>query len=141
MSGSASAAAGLLDTSVVVHLYALRDPAALPEEPLISAVTLAELSLGPLAASDDLERAERQARLAETEASFSSLPFDAASARAFGRVAASMRAAGRKPAARGFDALIAATALANGLPVYTTNAKDFEGIDGLTVVPVEVDRG
>lgn len=103
-------------------------------------MTLAELSLGPLAASDDLERAERQARLAETEASFSPLAFDAAAARAFGRVAASMRAAGRKPAARGFDALIAATALANGLAVYTTNAKDFDGIDGLTVVPVAIDR-
>jgi tRNA(fMet)-specific endonuclease VapC len=138
---SAASASGLLDTSVVVHLYALRDPAALPDEPLISAVTLAELSLGPLVAADDVERAERQARLAETEASFSPLPFDAAAARAFGRVAASMRAAGRKPAARGFDALIAATALASGIPVYTTNAKDFDGIDGLTVVSVEVDRG
>ncbi len=140
MTGFAPSTVGLLDTSVVVHLYALRDPAALPDEPLISAVTLAELSLGPLAASDDLERAERQARLAETEASFSPLAFDAAAARAFGRVAASMRAAGRKPAARGFDALIAAIALANGLSVYTTNSKAFDGIDGLTVVPVAVDR-
>lgn len=140
MTGLAPSIAGILDTSVVVSLCALRDPASLPDEPLISAVTLAELSLGPLAAVDDLERARRQARLAETEANFSPLPFDAAAARAFGRVAASMRATGRKPAARGFDALIAATALARGMPVYTANARDFEGIDGLTVVSVIVDR-
>ena len=64
------------------------------------------------------------------------LAFDAAAARAFGRVAASLRAAGRKPAARAYDALIAATALANGLPVYTANPADFSGIDGLVVVAV-----
>ena len=64
------------------------------------------------------------------------LAFDAAAARAFGRVAASLRAAGRKPAAGAYDALIAATALANGLPVYTANPADFSGIDGLEVVAV-----
>ena len=66
------------------------------------------------------------------------LPFDAVAARAFGRVAASLRKAGRKPSARAYDAMIAATALANSLPVYTCNPVDFAGIDGLTVVPVPV---
>ena len=51
-------------------------------------------------------------------------------------VAASLRRAGRKPAARAYDAMIAAIALANGLPVHTCNPDDFAGIDGLTVIAV-----
>ena len=75
-------------------------------------------------------------RLQAVEASFEPLPFDAAAARAFGGVAASLRRTGRKPSARAFDALIAATAMANDLGVYTCNPRDFEGIDGLTVVAI-----
>ncbi|HET8682752.1 MAG TPA: type II toxin-antitoxin system VapC family toxin [Micromonosporaceae bacterium] len=105
---------------------------------LITAVTLAELSVGPLVATDDAERAARQAHVQQAEADFDPLPFDAAAARAFGRVAASLRKAGRKPAARAYDAMIAATAVANGLPVYTCNPAGFSGIDGLTVVAVPV---
>jgi len=97
------------------------------------AVTLAELSVGPLVAFDDIERAARQSRLQQTEASFEALPFDASAARAFGGVAASLRRSGRMAAARAFDAMIAAVAVANELPVYTCNPKDFEGIDGLRV--------
>jgi predicted nucleic acid-binding protein len=70
------------------------------------------------------------------EANFDPLPFDAAAARAFGRVAASLRRAGRTTSARAYDALIAATALASDLPVYTCNPDDFKGIDGLEVIPV-----
>lgn len=131
-------ARGVLDTSTVIALPALRDPDALPAEPLITAITLAELSVGPLVASSDLERAARQAHLQQAEADFEPLPFDAAAARSFGRVAASLRRAGRKPAARAYDAMIAATALANDLPVYTCNPTDFEGIDGLEVVAVPI---
>ncbi len=127
---------GLLDTSVVLALARLTDPSVLPEVALISAVTLAELSVGPLVAADDLERARRLATLQQAEADFDPIPFDAAAARAFGQVAASYRRSGRKPAARGFDAMIAATALANGLPLYTANPDDFAGIDGLVVRPV-----
>lgn len=116
----------------------LADPAALPAEPLMTAVTLAELSVGPLVAKDDTERAARQAHVQQAEADFDPMPFDAAAARAFGRVAASLRKAGRKPSVRAYDAMIAATALANGLPVYTCNPADFAGIDGLTVVSVPV---
>ena len=129
-------ASGLLDTSVVILLARLRDPSVLPLEPLISAVTLAELTLGPLLAPSDEERVVRQAHLQQAEADFEPLPFDAAAARAFGRVAASIRRSGRKPAARSFDAMIAAIAIANDLPVYTVNADDFAGIDELTVVAV-----
>jgi len=124
---------GLLDTSVVVGLAGVTDPGELPARPLISTVTLAELSLGPLVARDDTARAARQATLQQAEASFDPLPFDAAAARAFARVAADLRASGRRPAARAFDALIAATALANGLPLYTANARDVAGITGLDV--------
>ena len=109
---------------------------ALPPEPLITAVTLAELSVGPLVAGDDAERAARQAHLQQAEADFDPLPFDAAAARAFGRVTASLRRSGRKASARSYDAMIAATALANELPLYTCNPSDFSGIDGLEVVAV-----
>ncbi|HEX6393305.1 MAG TPA: type II toxin-antitoxin system VapC family toxin [Acidimicrobiales bacterium] len=121
---------GILDTSTVVLLGRL-DPEHLPEEPLITAVTLAELSVGPLVATTRKERSSRQAVLQHTEADFEPLPFDAEGARAFGRVAASLRAAGRKVEARGYDAMIAATAIANGLPLFTVNRADFSGIDGL----------
>jgi tRNA(fMet)-specific endonuclease VapC len=123
---------GLLDTSAVIDLADL-DANALPAECLISAITLAELSAGALVATNTRERAARQAHLQQAEADFDPLPFDAGCARAFGRVAASLRRSGRKPQARAYDALIAATAIANGLPVYTRNPNDFTGIDGLIV--------
>jgi tRNA(fMet)-specific endonuclease VapC len=131
-------ARGILDTSTVIALRNITDPSALPAEPLITVVTLAELSAGPLVARDERERAARQAHLQEAEADFDPLPFDRASARAFGQVAASLRASGRKTAARAYDALIAATALANELPVYTCNPGDFDKVDGLQVVPVRL---
>nr|WP_197683655.1 type II toxin-antitoxin system VapC family toxin [Jiangella alkaliphila] len=126
----------MLDTSTVIMLPQLTEPTRLPAEPLITAVTLAELSVGPLVASTERERAERQAHVQQAEADFDPLPFDRAAARTFGRVAASLRRAGRKPAARAYDAMIAATALSNELPVFTCNPRDFEGIDGLEVVAV-----
>jgi predicted nucleic acid-binding protein len=129
---------GILDTSVVIQLGRIADPAQLPRHPTITAVTLAELSVGPLVAEDDDERAVRQAHVQQAEADFDPLPFDVASARAFGRVAASLRRAGRKASARAFDAMIAATAIANQLPLYTCNPADFTGIDGITLVPVQM---
>ena len=127
---------GILDTSTIILLPRLSDPTLLPEEPVITAVTLAELSVGPLVARSGRERAARQAHLQQAETDFDPIPFDAAAARAFGQVAASLRRSGRKGAARAYDAMIAATALANGLPVYTCNPSDFTGIDGLKVVAV-----
>jgi tRNA(fMet)-specific endonuclease VapC len=122
---------GILDTSTVVLLERIDDPRTLPPEPLITAVTLAELSVGPLVAADPDERATRQLRLQQAEADFDPLPFDAAAARAFGRVAASLHRAGRQTGARSYDAMIAAVALANDLPLFTCNPADFEHIDGL----------
>jgi tRNA(fMet)-specific endonuclease VapC len=131
---------GILDTSTVILLPRLTDAARLPTEPLITTVTLAELSVGPLVAEDEQERAARQAHLQQAEADFDPLPFDAAAARAFGRVAASLRRAGRKSTARTYDAMIAATALANDLPVYTCNPDDFSGIDDLAVIAVPMPK-
>jgi hypothetical protein len=127
---SKPAARGILDTSAVVLLGQLV-AADLPDEPLITSITLAELSVGPLVANDEHERAARQACLQQAEADFEPLPFDAQAARSFGGVAASLRRSGRKVQARAFDAMIAATAIANGLPLYTVNPSDFEGIVGL----------
>jgi tRNA(fMet)-specific endonuclease VapC len=101
-------------------------------------VTLAELSVGPLVAKRESERVARQTQLQQAEADFKPLPFDADAARAFGSVAASLRRASRKATARTYDAMIAATAVANDLPIYTCNPTDFNGIDGLEVVTVPV---
>ncbi len=131
-------ARGILDTSTVIMLSRLEDPTVLPDEPLITAITLAELTVGPLVATSDQERAARQAHLQQAESDFEALPFDAAAARTFGRVAASLRQAGRKTVARSYDAMIAATALAHALPVYTCNPDDFADIDGLDVIAVPV---
>jgi predicted nucleic acid-binding protein len=132
---------GILDTSTVILLSRISDSESLPKQPLITAVTLAELAVGPLVAPADDERAKRQAHLQQAEADFVPLPFDASAARAFGGVAASLRRSGRKTAARAYDAMIAATAIANDLPVYTCNPPDFSGIDGLDVVAVPAPVG
>ena len=127
---------GMIDTNVLVHLAAL-DGAELPDEMVISAVTLAELSAGPHHADDPAERARRVSVLQHAEATFEPLPFDTDAARAFGLVVAAVLAAGRTPRRRIADLMIAATALASRLPLYTTNPGDFTGLGALvTVVPV-----
>lgn len=123
----------MLDTSTVILLGRLADPADLPEESVVSAITLAELSVGPHVARTAKERVARQAHLQQAEADFEAIGFDATAARAFGRVAAALRSAGRKPAVRTYDALIAASAIAGGIPLYTCNPDDFAGIEELEV--------
>lgn len=125
---------GLLDTSVVVGLEQI-DPELLPDEPAICSVTLAELAAGPHATSDPDERARRQERLQRIEATFDPLPFDGNAARAYGRIYAAIAAAGRKARGRrAVDMLIAAIALADGLPLYTCNPDDFVGLAGILEV-------
>lgn len=128
---------GLLDTSVVIDLERL-DPARLPVESAISAITMAELAAGPHATDNADERARRQDRLQRAEAVFDPLPFDAEASRAYGRVYAAVVAAGRKArGARAVDLLIAATACAAGLPLYTRNPDDFRALqDLIEIVPV-----
>lgn len=129
---------GILDTSTVILLQHITDTDSLPSRPEITAITLAELSVGPLVASTDAERAARQAHLQQAESDFVPIPFDAQAARSFGIVAAGLRAVGRKPAARAYDAMIAAIALSHGLPIYTANPKDFAGISNLEVIAVPI---
>jgi predicted nucleic acid-binding protein len=125
---------GLIDTSVVIDMERI-DPADLPIEIAISAITLAELAAGPHATTDPGERARRQDRLQRAEATFDPLPVDANVARAFGRVYAAVAAAGRKARGRrAFDLVIAARAVASNLPLYTRNPGDFAGMSDLLEV-------
>ena len=121
------ASRGVLDTSVLIdHDQIAADQ--LPDESAITAVTLAELAAGPHATENKDERARRQDRLQWATATWDPLPFDADSARMFGRVFAAARAAGQSSKERFADLLIAATAAANGLPLYTRNPSDFDAL-------------
>lgn len=127
-------AAGLLDASVVIDWH---DPvvlAALPDEMAISAITAAELAAGPPLAATPAERAKRQARLQEVESKLEPLPFDAAAGRSYGLVVAAVVSGGRLHRSRFADLLIAATAHANELDLYTRNADDFVGLQELVRV-------
>jgi predicted nucleic acid-binding protein len=122
---------GLLDTSVVIDWH---DPAiatALPDEIAISAITAAELAAGPLLAATPVEAANRQNRLQEVESLLEPIPFDAAAARSYGLVVAAGVHERRRPRSRFADLLIAATAHANSLDLYTRNADDFAGLEDL----------
>lgn len=124
---------GLLDTSVVVD-HDLIEPASLPDESAISAITLAELAAGPHATKDELERARRQDRLQWATATWDPLPFDAEAARAYGRVFAAAK--GRPTRTRFADLLIASTAIAYALPLYTRNPSDFSDLDDLEIFEI-----
>jgi hypothetical protein len=136
---------GLLDTNILV-LRRWIDPAELPDEMAISVITLAELSAGPHQVrsngEQDLydeyeERARRTEALQRAESEFDPVPFDAEAARIYGRVTAAVVAAGRKPRRRVADLMIAATAIAEDLPLFTTNPGDYTGLDKLIrIVPV-----
>lgn len=124
---------GLLDTSVVID-HDLLDPALLPDESAISAVTLAELAAGPHSTRDLHERGQRQDRLQWAVATWDALPFDAEAARMYGRMFAAARSAGQSSRARLADLLIASTAAANGLPLYTRNPSDFAALKQLVKI-------
>ncbi|MEO3972516.1 type II toxin-antitoxin system VapC family toxin [Streptomyces sp. CAU 1734] len=136
---------GLLDTDIMI-LRKWVDPEELPAEVAISAITLAELSTGPHEVrrnedQDDYdehaERARRMDVLQRAENEFDPIPFDAEAARIYGRVCAAVIGAGRGPRRRVADLMIAAIAIAEDLPLFTTNPDDFKGLeDLLTVVPV-----
>ena len=136
---------GLVDTNILI-LRQWIDPAELPDEMAISAVTLAELSAGPhevrpnseqTSYDEHAERARRLEILQRAESEFDPIPFDAEAARIFGRVTAAVVAAGRKPRSRIADMMIAATAIAEGVPLFTTNPDDFAGLGSLMrIIPV-----
>lgn len=122
---------GLLDTSVVVDWHDPDVLSALPDQVAISAITAAELVIGPLLAATPVEAAKRQARLQEVESTMEPIPFDARAVRSYGLVVAAVVGEGRKPRTRLADLLIAATAHANNLSLYTRNAADFAGLEDL----------
>ena len=127
---------GLLDTSVVID-HDIIDCALLPDESAIAAITLAELAAGPHATEDPSERARRQDRLQWATSTWEPLPFDGQAARLYGRLFAAARAAGQTSRSRLADLLIAATAAAHGLPVYTRNPADFDALKAIiTVTPI-----
>jgi toxin FitB len=123
---------GILDTSVVISSETL----ALPDEAAISAATLAELHFGVHLAKTDQARRDRVRRLGEIEARFEPLPIDATVARSYGSLAHVLVAAGRKPRARVMDLLIAATAHAFGVPLFTRDRQDFQAFEGLLEIRV-----
>jgi predicted nucleic acid-binding protein len=123
--------AGLLDTSVVIDWDEPNVAAALPEESSVCAITLAELAAGPHLASTATEGARRQARLQQVEATFEPLAFGAAAARSYGLMVAAIADPRRSHRSRIADLLIAATAHANGLPLYTRKPDDFAGLEDL----------
>ena len=128
MPDASRAPRGIVDTSVVIDLEQL-EATQLPVELAVSAITMAELAAGPHATGDADERARRQDRLQRAEAAFDALPFDGEAARAYGRIYAAELASGRKARGpRALDLLIAATACAAGLPIYTRNPDDFESL-------------
>ena len=125
---------GLLDTSVVIDWHDPIVVAALPDEMAISAITAAELAAGPHLAATPADAAKRQARLQEVEAKLEPLRFDGTAVRSYGLVVAAVVREGRKPRSRFADLLIAATAHANGLDLYTRNGEDFAGLEDLVHV-------
>lgn len=126
--------AGLLDTSIVIDWHDPIVVAALPDQVAISAITAAELAAGPHLAATPSEAARRQARLQEVESKLEPLPFDGTAVRSYGLVVAAIVREGRKPRSRFADLLIAATAHANGLDLYTRNGEDFVGLEDLVRV-------
>lgn len=133
---------GLLDTNIMILRHAI-DPGELPDEMAISAITLAELSAGVHLVSGENtqvieERARRADVLQRAENEFDPIPFETEAARAFGRISAAVQARGRTPRRRVADLMIASTAAATRLPLYTTNPDDFDGLAGIIrVVPVK----
>lgn len=119
----------VLDTSVLLGDRPV--PASI--EAAISAVSLAELHFGLLAAKDQDIRAERATRLGEIEASFTPLPVDERVARALGRLKAAVAERGGQPRRRLADLAIAATAVAHDAVLITANAKDLTIVKDLVV--------
>lgn len=117
----------VLDTSVLVA----GGFAHLDSELAISTASLAELHFGVLVTDDATVRAARLQRLALVERSLEPLPVDDAVARSYGILAAAVAQQGRQPRRRVFDLLIAATAHAREVRLYTHNPADLRGLEQL----------
>ncbi|ATE53180.1 VapC toxin family PIN domain ribonuclease [Actinosynnema pretiosum] len=118
----------LLDTCVVIALERIDFGDLAAAQPLISAVTVAELAYG-LDVDDPVERHARTERYYAALDRFDVLPFDLASAKVYGTLAALVRRIGRDPGPRRMDLQIAAVASAAGVPLLTSNTEDFAGLE------------
>jgi predicted nucleic acid-binding protein len=124
---------GVLDTCTYIDL-GLLDPAALPEIPELTAVTMAELHQGVAMARDAVSRAARTEKLGAAIVDFEPLPFDGQAAARYGTLVALTIAANRDPKPRRMDLMIAAVASSRGLPLYTRNAEEFKGLDDMVTI-------
>ncbi|MDR0594981.1 MAG: PIN domain-containing protein [Bifidobacteriaceae bacterium] len=131
----------VVDTNVTIQAADDLSVELLPSSTAVSAITVAELEVGIAAARSPVDQAALVARQEALISLAEVLPFDLACAKAFGRVAADLRAQGRKVSARSFDALIAATSIANGLPLFTLNPDDFRAIQELDLRPLSPPPG
>ncbi len=124
----------LLDTSFFVATESGRPLGEMENvtETEVSVVTLAELTVGVLMASDD-DRSARMATLSAVESTWDPLPIDAEVSRQFARIAAALRVNGRRVPI--LDALVAATAIVEQIPVVTQD-NDYEAIPGVEVIRV-----
>ncbi len=103
-----------------------------PERVAVSVITIGELRLGVLAAESGSARARRLETLSVAEA-LEPLPVDAPVAHAWAIVRLALRDAGRRMPMD--DSWIAATAIANGMPVASQDG-DYDGVPGLEVIRV-----
>jgi predicted nucleic acid-binding protein len=129
---------GLLDTCTLIDIEDIPGER-LPIVSEICSITVAELMLGVHMAKAPADRSARITKLLTVGANFDPLPFEDQATNAFNALVGLTVATGRqKP--RKNDLMIAATAVANGLPLYTANVEDFKGLESMLEV-VEVRRG
>jgi hypothetical protein len=114
-----------LDTSVFIAKEAGRPLGELPEAAAVSVITLAELHLGVLMSHGSAVRARRLRTLTMVQNTFEPLPIDPEVARTFAELVAEARRRGKRP--KIMDTWIAATAVAQDIPVYTQD-EDFAEI-------------
>jgi predicted nucleic acid-binding protein len=124
----------LLDTSFFVATESGRPLGEMPgvTETEISVITLAELTIGVLVAKEDV-RAQRVATLSAVESTWDPLPIGAEVARTFARIVSDLRA--RQQRVPILDALIAATAIVEQIPVVTRD-RDYDAIAGANVIRI-----
>lgn len=117
---------GLLDTSVFIAKESGRPLGPLPERVAVSVITIGELELGVLAATDGDVLARRADTLALARQS-DPIPVSEPVMTAWARLVVDCRRSGVHRTVKLTDALIAATAIVHGLPVVTQD-EDFDQI-------------
>jgi predicted nucleic acid-binding protein len=126
---SVSPGRAVVDTSVLIASETGRavDESGLPEDPVMSVVTLAELHAGVLAAPDSESRARRMATL-DRYALIEVLDVTEVVATEWARLRVHLAERGRRVNVN--DLWIAASAVAHRLPIVTRD-DDFEPLDGV----------